>query len=403
MFNVDRKSQASDIVLRVLETLDITPTQHEEAVKRYEAVGAWLCAEGSPLACYQPEVAPQGSFKIGTVIKPWTNADLFDIDLTIKFATSEFFHTQRELKVMLGARLIAHDTYKRMLDAEHRRCWRLIYAENTRFHMDLVPAIPDNQFRLVGKGVPVQFCTDPLAITDNLHLEYDDLHANWPKSNMVGFSAWFIERMSYRLGLEKKAYALREGMGVEQVKFYQVKTPLQRVVQLLKRHRDMMFEGDEDAPISVIITTLAARAYDQYQNDDLYSTILGVTNRLREKVEQRIVDGKTVYWISNPVNPDENFADKWEHCDRKRQLFFAWIERVEHDFKDVLARPGIHRFTESLKGILGGEVVSQAVNAQAQATRSARETGTLLVTPTTGVLNQVSGRKVPDHQNYGSK
>lgn len=36
---------------------------------------------------------------------------------------------------------------------------------------------------------------------------------------------------------------------------------LQRIVQILKRHRDIMFNGDEDKPISIIITTLASRAY----------------------------------------------------------------------------------------------------------------------------------------------
>jgi hypothetical protein len=36
-----------------------------------------------------------------------------------------------------------------------------------------------------------------------------------------------------------------------------VKTPLQQAVQILKRHRDMMFADDpEHKPISVIITTL---------------------------------------------------------------------------------------------------------------------------------------------------
>ena len=41
------------------------------------------------------------------------------------------------------------------------------------------------------------------------------------------------------------------------------KSPLQRVVQILKRHRDLMFNGDESKPISIIITTLAARAYNK--------------------------------------------------------------------------------------------------------------------------------------------
>ena len=44
-------------------------------------------------------------------------------------------------------------------------------------------------------------------------------------------------------------------------KYQSNKTPLQRAVQILKRHRDIMFAGDEDKPVSIIITTLAAKAY----------------------------------------------------------------------------------------------------------------------------------------------
>lgn len=46
-------------------------------------------------------------------------------------------------------------------------------------------------------------------------------------------------------------------------KYQSNKTPLQRAVQILKRHRDIMFAGDEDKPVSIIITTLAAKAYQE--------------------------------------------------------------------------------------------------------------------------------------------
>lgn len=48
-----------------------------------------------------------------------------------------------------------------------------------------------------------------------------------------------------------------------------VRTPLQRAIQIMKRHRDMRFNGhrDEDhKPISMIITTLAAKLYEGHAN-----------------------------------------------------------------------------------------------------------------------------------------
>jgi hypothetical protein len=48
----------------------------------------------------------------------------------------------------------------------------------------------------------------------------------------------------------------------EDVPTYELKTPLQRAIQLLKRHRDVMFVDNLDvAPISMILTNLAGHAY----------------------------------------------------------------------------------------------------------------------------------------------
>jgi hypothetical protein len=56
---------------------------------------------------------------------------------------------------------------------------------------------------------------------------------------------------------------------VDELPTYQWKTPLQRCVQILKRHRDVMFADHPAAkPISVIITTLAASAYAGETNID---------------------------------------------------------------------------------------------------------------------------------------
>jgi hypothetical protein len=55
---------------------------------------------------------------------------------------------------------------------------------------------------------------------------------------------------------------LAKQMDVEEVPDWYVKTTLQRTVQALKRHRNIYFvDGPENRPASIIITTLAARAY----------------------------------------------------------------------------------------------------------------------------------------------
>ena len=64
------------------------------------------------------------------------------------------------------------------------------------------------------------------------------------------------------------------------------KSPLQRVVQILKRHRDLMFNGDESKPISIIITTLAARAYNK--ETDVLDALVNVVNSMERYIEHEI-------------------------------------------------------------------------------------------------------------------
>jgi hypothetical protein len=113
---------------------------------------------------------------------------------------------------------------------------------------------------------------------------------------------------------------------VDDVPDYKVKTPLQRAIQLLKRHRDTMFEGDDDKPISIIITTLSAHAYNGEQT--IGQALRSILKNMHMFIEER----GGVKWVANPVNPLENFADKWSEAPEKEKKFFAWLEKARRDF-----------------------------------------------------------------------
>lgn len=155
------------------EALDIPPSKYTEAVDRYTAVGKWLDAETSPLRAYRPRVFPQGSFRLGTVVRPVIHgcgAD-YDIDLVCSLDDIAPATTAQWLKHSIGNRLKDHETYKRMLDTEGRRCWTLNYAEDDGigFHLDVLPAMPagaDAIAAQTGLGVNITFARHALAITE---------------------------------------------------------------------------------------------------------------------------------------------------------------------------------------------------------------------------------------------
>jgi trans-aconitate methyltransferase len=81
MLTLEQKTQFSDILEELGKSLDITETEYDAAVKSYNAVGEWLSQQNSSLFPYKPRILPQGSFMLGTMIRPISDEDDLDIDL----------------------------------------------------------------------------------------------------------------------------------------------------------------------------------------------------------------------------------------------------------------------------------------------------------------------------------
>lgn len=332
----EREQQFSRILVSLAEQLDIPDSKYEEAVSRYEAVGKWLDANDSKLHIYKPTIYPQGSFRLGTMIKPINDGDEYDIDLVCHLEIDKRNVTQQELKKMVGDRLKAYAPYEKILD-EGRRCWTLNYANE--FHMDILPAIPDYE-RL----------NDSILITDK-KLKF------WQKSNPKGYARWFANRMQVIFKQRKTAFAESLRANIEDVPDYKIRTPLQRSVQLLKRHRDFYFNGKDHKPISIIITTLAGHTY---QNEaDLFEVISNIINGMTDL--RNIRDQRGIYYIPNPTNPDENFADKWNEDSNLPKAFLAWLGQLRSDIGIAIELKDLSETKKFLGPIFGVGVVGAAL------------------------------------------
>jgi len=289
--------------------LDIPEELAEEATLKYESVAAWLGDESSPLHRYSPDLYPQGSFRLGTPIRPLLRREEFDIDLVCQLAIPKEHTTQKDLKTRVGSRLREDEELSHILE-EKRRCWTLRYT--TKFHLDILPAIPDTE---VGG--------DSILLTDR------DL-TRWQHSNPIGYADWFLDRIRPMLVEQLGILAKEAGVDVEEIPRWRVRTPLQRTVQLLKRHRDHLFPLDaDDRPTSIIITTLAARAYREQRG--VFSALLEVVRAMPTYIENR--DGK--WWVPNPAHPEENFADKWNEKPVRTSAFLRWLKQVEANLVSI--------------------------------------------------------------------
>ncbi|MEY2563336.1 MAG: hypothetical protein QOH88_1529 [Verrucomicrobiota bacterium] len=335
---INEREKLASILRTTADTLDIPDDVYEDATLKYEDIGAYLAAEDSDLREYDPQIYPQGSFRLGTVVQPLDGSSGYDIDLVCRLSIAKESVTQTELKDRVGRRLRKREDLAKILSPS-RRCWVLDYPPESgtpRFHMDVLPTIPNVERPPTG-----------ILLTDT-----DLLH--WQKSNPVAYAEWFKARMAVIFTEKKAALAETLMAAVEEVPDWQVKTPLQRSVQILKRHRDVYFRTREEVrPISIILTTLAAHAYRN--EPDIFDALEGIAAAMPKYIEYR--NGK--WWVENPVDKDENFADRWNEYPERRLAFLKWLEKVKSDFKRVAAMDSVKSGLIELEESLGAETMEK--------------------------------------------
>lgn len=338
--------------------VELPDSAYDKAVSRYTALGTWLERPESTIQQYGPDVSLQGSFALGTATYPLNRKEDYDLDLTCKLqrGLTRASHTQFQVKEMVRHELQLYRDQRNIEERleEKRRCWRLQYKDTPGFHMDTVPAIPGDEVRrgvliqeMRAHGLPEhllpELAREALWITDNKHPLYKFPAPDWVSSNPAGYVRWFQSRL-------QGSTVLTEAQAkVDDVPVYRRKLPLQQVIQLLKRHRDVMFERLPDSkPISVIITTIAARSYRAGESlSETMVTVLHALNDFRRSNSNEVL---------NPVNPKENFADKWtmpEYAQHQlKKSFHDWVEQACNDFtRYAQATSGEQLIAEASRGL----------------------------------------------------
>jgi hypothetical protein len=254
----------------------------------------------------------------------------YDLDNAVTLTLPKTQMTQKDLKTLFGEEIRAYAEAHQMLSPleEMNRCWRLHYSDEITFHLDTLPCVAEEEgviAAIIGLGVPRELARRTVAITDKRHPHYALISANWLSSNPRGFARWFEERTrSYALPRLRRLVEARLFSSVEDVPAYEWKTPLQRSIQLLKRHRDVMFqENPELAPISMILTNLATHSYNG--ESDIFTAVTGIVDRMPSFIRA----GRPR--VPNPADPAEDYADKWSKEPQLEQNFWSWHMQAKAD------------------------------------------------------------------------
>lgn len=353
-------SAADRFITQLASILDIPDERYASADRSYRSICDWLERPASRFAQVGINVYTQGSFRLGTVIRPLNGEEHYDLDVVCEFEVSKTSSTQKQLFDDLGHELKLYAArYSMEQPSDWDRCWTLNYADSAQFHMDLLPSVPDGHRQRTlreARMLPLEFVDKSISITDSNHPRYRYYTDDWPSSNPNGYADWFMTRMEVAFNERRRAMALYEAKAdVADIPAFRVKTPLQLAIQILKRHRDLCFsEQPGGRPSSIIISTLAARTYKQE------ATVTGALFSILASMDQHIeVRGQT-YWIVNPSDPRENFADAWEAEPERKLAFDDWLDTARKDFERAGETADLAQMIDLLSPRFGRELLEKA-------------------------------------------
>jgi hypothetical protein len=269
--------------------LEITSAMFGKAKDRYQSISSYLDEEDSPLRKYHPFIYPHGSINTETTVKPIGEVE-FDVDVICQMEIPERMRQAAFLDLIYD-RLKQRGIYtlKRM-----NRCVRVQYADE--FHIDITPGTPD------------------LAQGPENILVADKELGGWKESNPKDYGVWFkaVAKLTPTIIYESRELMAKIAAAepLPSPKF--TKPMLNRIVQLMKRHRDHAFAGDKNAPISAIIATLACRSYQHHAtNEEFYNQVEFLRTVIAD-MPSFITTFAGEESVPNPCNPLENYADKWK-------------------------------------------------------------------------------------------
>lgn len=247
----NEETQWESFIVKLLKKLELSEEKKKAAEARYYQLARHV-ARKLNMREEDVHVVVQGSMRTQTTIAG-DGREKFDLDIVIKVSggplsglpPDQFFYAFGE-------------ALKGLPDAGEpepkNRCWRLRYPGEP-FYFDVTPAVPLS-YGITGTNLRVR-----------------DQERGWSPSNPEEFATWFCEIAKLRFSFEQRSWLVKAEDAAAKIDPLprdpvRIDDILRRLVQLMKLHRDSYYRKLPDArrvamPISVILVTLAAKAYQQ--------------------------------------------------------------------------------------------------------------------------------------------
>lgn len=308
--------------------------KYKLAIERYNSISKLLTNSGIECKIY-----PQGSFSYGAISKPYNNnkRNEFDLDVIVEFPdTSDDYPKLLMDKIYDILNRSPH--YKNKVK-KHENGFTIEFAGD--FNMDIIPAKSEEEikkFEISYRSEVSEYAYDSIKIP-----KYNNYRYSYVRNNPKGFKNWFdiinkktVDQeyvMKYKRALYSESFSSIYS-SVDEIPDIYIVTPLQKVIILLKRLRDVHYSRIKkvNKPLSGMICLLACKAIENHPYlsfNDTLKTVLDYIVGLEggnDITSLHLNDGK---WnLLNPTNCYDDLVDNWENSINDGNEFFNFIKKI---------------------------------------------------------------------------
>jgi hypothetical protein len=342
----------ADIAIRI----QLSKTDHDKAVARFEVMRDWIDRPGSPLRGLVALMYPQGSMAIGATIARASDREEYDIDVIIALAIP--WNSDPEMVLAALYLAIRGEPGSRYYDktTRHTRCVCVTYEDG--MHIDLTPAV------LVTEREP--------RTSVVFHSKPEDPAV--PKlqllANPWGLAEWFKEMTP----LDAEFAKLYEGRALAHDRAPGEPVPDQEPayrksraligLQLIKRWRNVLYAKRDRSnlrrPPSVLLSKLVADHANRTKT--LSEEVEHQARQVLVRLEAEKAAGRLVHEV-NPRCPEDVLTDRWPDGPRDQNLMIEDLREFTANMR--LLRSGalsIDKIGSVLELLFGERPAKSAVN-----------------------------------------
>lgn len=323
--------------------IQLTPTMHAEATRRYDAVAKHVDRSGSPLEDKVDEVYPSGSFAIHAAIRSDISRDHHDVDAVLELAISVNADPEEVLDELYSAIVSTTDeTYRGLKVERNSRCVTVHYSDGVT--LDLMPVVrlaekPPRVANLfhskpeAGEAYTKEVNPSGFAKHFNTTVERSaEFARRFDQRRLLVEGATFADQYSQFTVLEKaETQPMPEHLPLDQ------KAPRVVALQIMKRFRDKRYRKHDDhkgqrKPPSVVMAALALDAPPA--SSSLTDEVIAVATAMRNAIVHADRQGCLVE-VRNPAYYPDIFTDRWPEDREAQRLWAADLQHLVEELSQL--------------------------------------------------------------------